>query len=151
MAYIYVYLTGKTSEYDETTSSVHTGIRRAQGYVLCSFTAPGDHATRSLEIQKDQETFITQFTSKLRRFGDGDSVNSGFLPSPDWKMVFWGKHYVDLLVVKIRYDPDNLFSCYHCVGSDRKDMDDIFESSRASDTITGHFSTLLFLFFHNRH
>lgn len=39
-------------------------------------------------------------------------------PSNDWKERYWGglESYNKLLVVKQKYDPDNVFSCYHCIG-----------------------------------
>ena len=139
------YIIGKITEYDKATSSIHPGSRRAQFYLLCTFSAPSDHASKSLEIQKDMQMDAMRFEKKLRGYGDGDSFGNGFLPSPGWKVVFWGEHYVKLLKIKIKYDPDNLFSCYHCVGSDRTDMKNIYESSRASNTATCHILTVLLL------
>ena len=72
-----------------------------------------------------------QFAEDVRKFGDGDYLNTAYIPTPDWKDDFWGAHYDDLLRVKIKYDPDNLFYCHHCVGSDMKMKGDEFESSGA--------------------
>ena len=88
-----------------------------------------------------------RFEKKLREFGDSDSIGSGFLPSLDWKNVFWGENYVKLLKIKIKYDPDNVFTCYHCVGSDRTDMMDLNESSWAPKTAACHGLTNVVLFF----
>ena len=110
---------------------------------MCSFTAPGDHVTQSLEVQETLETDITRLTTKLRKFGDGDNVYAGFVPDPDWKVVFWGENYVDLLKVKIRYDPGNIFSCYHCVGSDKTDFVDMFYPSKPSASATVCLSALM--------
>jgi hypothetical protein len=42
--------------------------------------------------------------------------------SNDWKERYWGNldNYNKLLAVKNNYDPDNFFSCYHCVGYEMK-------------------------------
>lgn len=40
-------------------------------------------------------------------------------PSNDWQQRYWGtnsSNYNSLLTVKTMYDPNNFFSCYHCVG-----------------------------------
>ena len=37
---------------------------------------------------------------------------------PDWQNSFWGVNYPRLLSIKKKYDPDNLFTCHHCVGSE---------------------------------
>ena len=99
----------------------------------------------SWEELERQKLNAAQFAEKLRKFGDGALESTGYTPNPNWKLDFWGDHYVDLLVVKVKYDPDNLFSCYHCVGSDRTDFHDMFESQRASANVTEKFSAVLIL------
>ena len=86
---------------------------------------------------------VARFAKNVRKFGDGNYVNSAYAPSPDWKVDFWGDNYVDLLKVKIKYDPDNLFYCHHCVGSDMKMKVD--ESSGAPTNVSKRLSVLLLL------
>eukprot|EP00041_Stephanoeca_diplocostata_P031355 m.975489 g.975489 ORF g.975489 m.975489 type:complete len:662 (+) comp23941_c0_seq2:3854-5839(+) len=39
---------------------------------------------------------------------------------PEFQRSFWGEdNYVRLLNIKDTYDPDGLFTCHHCVGSER--------------------------------
>jgi len=41
------------------------------------------------------------------------------MSSSDWKQRYWGQdHYNKLLAVKRAWDPDNVFWCRRCVGSD---------------------------------
>lgn len=35
-----------------------------------------------------------------------------------WKKAYWGTNYPHLLSIKQRYDPDGVFWCHNCVGSD---------------------------------
>ena len=86
-------------------------------------------------MQEQKRAIVARFAEMLRKFADGANLHSSYIPSPDWKLDFWGKHYVDLLKVKIRYDPDSLFYCFHCVGSDRVD----YVSSRATANVTNQF------------
>lgn len=111
-------LGGKVLDFDVASSSVHSAFRRSMSSMEFVFAAPLDQGIHTYEEQHRQETVTANFAAKLRRYGDGDYLNEGFVPSQDWKIDFWGAHYVDLLKAKIRYDPDNLFSCYHFVGSD---------------------------------
>lgn len=37
---------------------------------------------------------------------------------PNWQQAFWGKNYDKLLAIKQKYDPNGLFYCHHCVGSE---------------------------------
>ncbi len=38
---------------------------------------------------------------------------------PNWQESLWGPNYPKLLEVKKKYDPDNFFTCHHCVGSEK--------------------------------
>ena len=137
------YVTGKVAEFHVSTSAVHAGFRRAQYVLGYSFNLPRNHEFNSIKQQDDIEPLVAQFAQNLRKYQDGQFVNIGYVASPNWKMDFWGEHYVALLKVKIRYDPDNFFTCYHCVGSDRTDFDDSPTASEAA--VTGHFAGPLLL------
>lgn len=41
---------------------------------------------------------------------------------PHWQHALWGDNYKKLLQIKHKYDPTNVFSCHHCVGSEEKSM-----------------------------
>jgi ribonuclease T2 len=45
------------------------------------------------------------------------------LSGTSWKERYWGKsNYQTLLSIKKHFDPQGLFWCHHCVGSDEEDM-----------------------------
>lgn len=48
----------------------------------------------------------------------GTYVNEADYFQPNWQHVFWGKNYPNLYNVKQKYDPNGLFYCRHCVGSE---------------------------------
>jgi hypothetical protein len=50
--------------------------------------------------------------------GAGAYVNEADYFEPDWQRAFWGENYEKLLKIKQKFDPDGMFSCHHCVGSD---------------------------------
>jgi FAD/FMN-containing dehydrogenase len=50
--------------------------------------------------------------------GTGSYVNETDYFEPDWQRSFWGENYQRLLEVKRKYDPEGLFYCHHCVGSE---------------------------------
>jgi hypothetical protein len=37
---------------------------------------------------------------------------------PDWRNACWGPHYARLEVLKIKYDPNHVFNCWHCPRTD---------------------------------
>lgn len=51
----------------------------------------------------------------------GTYVNEADYFMPQWQQVFWGTNYPKLLAVKKKYDPDGVFYCHHCVGSESWD------------------------------
>jgi hypothetical protein len=59
-----------------------------------------------------------------RRLGDivgprgGTYLNEANPYEPDWQQVFWGANYKKLLAIKQRIDPQKLFVCNRCVGTD---------------------------------
>ncbi|RJE24366.1 FAD binding domain protein [Aspergillus sclerotialis] len=48
----------------------------------------------------------------------GAYVNEANPNEPDWQWSFWGPNYPRLQAIKQKYDPDGLFWCLHCVGSE---------------------------------
>ena len=54
----------------------------------------------------------------VHRFDQGTYFNEPSEYLPNWKRDYWGGHYDRLLTIKRRWDPDNVFTCLHCVGSD---------------------------------
>ena len=95
-------------------------------------------------MQEQHKVNVARFAEKFRKFGDQSNFYTSYIPSPDWKLGFWGAHYVDLLNVKFKYDPDNLFYCYHCVGSDR-DLGGMYETSSAAANDTKTFLSVWLL------
>jgi FAD/FMN-containing dehydrogenase len=50
--------------------------------------------------------------------GAGAYVNECDYFQSDWQQAFWGPHYPRLARIKRRYDPDDLFTVHHGVGSE---------------------------------
>lgn len=48
----------------------------------------------------------------------GAYLNEADYFQKDWQRVFWGDNYSRLLKIKKKYDPQGLFYCHHCVGSE---------------------------------
>ncbi|KAJ5754811.1 hypothetical protein N7533_004354 [Penicillium manginii] len=49
----------------------------------------------------------------------GAYINEADPYEPNWQWSFWGPNYPRLLSIKEKYDPDNLFWCRTCVGSEK--------------------------------
>ena len=133
-------------EFDEMSSAVNPGFRKARSAVVCSMAVAEEGFDTFVEQDRLKHK-ASGFQKKLHHFGVGDYINEGYALNPNWKVDFWGPGYVKLLMVKIRYDPDNMFWCYHCVGSDRTDWDYGEYSVNKSPRFAIGFSTILLLLF----
>jgi FAD/FMN-containing dehydrogenase len=60
-------------------------------------------------------------TAALRRLAPsaGCYSNEASTTEPDFQNAFWGSNYERLLQVKRQVDPDDVFWCHPCVGSER--------------------------------
>ncbi|KAJ7496393.1 FAD-binding domain-containing protein [Mycena latifolia] len=50
---------------------------------------------------------------------DAAYLNEADVYEPNFEVSFWGEHYPELATIKMKYDPDRLLDCWHCVGWDR--------------------------------
>jgi FAD/FMN-containing dehydrogenase len=60
--------------------------------------------------------------------GAGSYVNETDYFEPNWQQEFWGENYQRLSQIKRKYDPDGLFFCHHCVGSEQWTKDGLCRS-----------------------
>ena len=58
----------------------------------------------------------------------GSYVNETDYFQPNWQEEFWGENYQRLSQIKSKYDPEGLFFCHHCVGSERWSNDGMCRS-----------------------
>lgn len=78
--------------------------------------------TKKPDLQKAEATVKT--AEKAMSYIKDITPNAGTYPNeadyfePNWQQSFWGENYAKLLEIKKKYDPDNIFSCHHCVGSE---------------------------------
>lgn len=83
-----------------------------------------DHGIKGQEPNKEQaEEEVHKINKAMNYFRRtaphaGAYVNEADYFEKDWQRVFWGDNYGRLLKIKKQYDPDGLFICHHCVGSE---------------------------------
>ncbi|KAJ7823430.1 hypothetical protein B0H14DRAFT_2826767 [Mycena olivaceomarginata] len=79
-----------------------------------SFEAPWS------EMLANQQLMTNDMLPKLAALTPNGSayLNEADFRQPDWKSVFYGTNYDDLLAVKNKYDPNHLFYAVTAVGSD---------------------------------
>ena len=71
-------------------------------------------------IGKQQTSLLTNnYTESLRRLApdSGVYINEADVKEPDLPHAFWGDNYTRLMSIKRQYDPQGVFWCAPCVGS----------------------------------
>jgi FAD/FMN-containing dehydrogenase len=79
---------------------------------------PGHH--RDVSEGAEEKAHVTAAMDLIRAAtpDSGSYVNETDYFERDWQRSVWGTNYPRLLEIKRRYDPNGLFRCHHCVGSE---------------------------------
>ncbi|GAB5592368.1 hypothetical protein Unana1_07268 [Umbelopsis nana] len=108
---------GEVSKKDPGSVAVHPAWRKALWHVVLS-TPVNMNSTAS------EREHIRKRLTKTNRWlrnatpGSGSYMNEADSEEPDWQQAFFGSHYDALKKIKNKVDPQHLFICTHCVGSD---------------------------------
>ena len=79
---------------------------------------PGHHPDVSEGAEEKAHVTAAMDLIRAATPDSGSYVNETDYFEADWQRSFWGTNYPRLLQIKRRYDPDGLFRCHHCVGSE---------------------------------
>lgn len=121
-AWLRSYLSQAASSACPAAGSDHSGEAEAK----CSAAALVDLAAarvcdevvkRCLDALHDLDLAVGDKLMELWP-GMGAYPNEASFFQKDWKAEFWGSNYEKLEKVKREVDPDNLFQCHHCIGSE---------------------------------
>jgi FAD/FMN-containing dehydrogenase len=112
-----------TIDLNQAKTSVALSMRHSLMALTC-FSAMEDKNT--VQVRKSQVLLMDKLSETiLKKYSSWVYWNEPQrnFPANDWKERYWGglENYNKLLAVKNKYDPDNFFSCYHCVGYERVD------------------------------
>lgn len=100
----------------------HTSVNPAwrKTYMLAEqveVTPPGS-GLEGLRQVRDRATNKKLKAMKDATPGMGTYMNEADPYDPDWKEAWYGDRYESLKAAKEKYDPDNVFWCWRCVGSE---------------------------------
>lgn len=116
---------GRTTEFSVDSTPLNPGYRSAVSCLSCGVPLGNPEGNQPWFEQSKYDKvlipLVDEVAERLRKFGTGMYNNEPWKNNPHWQDDFWGKdNYDRLLKIKLRYDPDNFFTCHHCVGSDLK-------------------------------
>ncbi|KAG8714353.1 hypothetical protein FRC08_012055 [Ceratobasidium sp. 394] len=77
-----------------------------------------DTPADKINYLKSTVTNLTQSLGKIAGLDHAGYFNEADPQEPLWKKAFFGRHYDRLLKIKRKVDPEGLFTCNRCVGSD---------------------------------
>ncbi|CAF0723005.1 unnamed protein product [Brachionus calyciflorus] len=106
------------SEKTSISKEMRNGLMAITCYSMMEESTPIDDKKYQVKVMDD---FAEKILKKYSNWVYWNEPQHNF-PKNDWKERYWGgiENYNKLLDIKIKLDPDNLFTCYHCVGYERK-------------------------------
>lgn len=108
---------GEVSRKDPDSVGVNPAWRKALWHLVISGSfAFNATATERNAVAKS----LTRLNQKIIDFtpGAGSYLNEADINEPNWQQSFFGTHYDRLKAIKNKVDPNHLFICHHCVGSE---------------------------------
>ncbi|KAJ7089173.1 FAD-binding domain-containing protein [Mycena belliarum] len=99
---------------DDGSTSVTQAWRTAVWHAIAE---GGWDGAVPLDEEKSAYSGISAAADFLRAITpDGAYQNEADVNEPNHEVSFWGSNYPRLLQIKKKYDPENVLSCWHCVG-----------------------------------
>ncbi|KAJ3171333.1 hypothetical protein HDU87_008359 [Geranomyces variabilis] len=107
---------------DPKSNAVNPAWRDALLFVTTNIYFPDSATAAEIAAIRSQMTQINTLL-KTATQGHGTYANEANIDEPDFQSSFWGSNYGELLKIKQKYDPDAVFNCHHCVGSELRSLD----------------------------
>ncbi|KJK61767.1 FAD binding domain protein [Aspergillus parasiticus SU-1] len=97
-------------------TAIHPAWRKTYMFAENFDVPPSDSGMQGVRQIRDYGTSKKLQAMKAAAPGLGTYLNEADPYDPDWKKDFYGDQYNWLKSVKQKYDPDEVFWCYRCVG-----------------------------------
>jgi hypothetical protein len=109
-----------TIDLNQITTSVALAMRQSSMALTCYSVIGYDDSVSTRKHQVNvMDNFGENILKKHNKWVYWNEPQHNFpASSNDWKDRYWGglDNYNKLLAVKQKYDPNNTFTCYHCIG-----------------------------------
>lgn len=110
---------------DAVQSALNPAWRKAALHLLF---ARGWGNSDSFATQNEIMRNLTEVEMPLLKALEPDMgayINEADLNEDGWQQVFWGSNYPQLLTLKRKWDPSDVFMCRPCIGSEKWDKEGI--------------------------
>ena len=115
-------------------TSMNPAVYQAAALIIIAANAPGSPGVPGHELDTAKgEAARARVAAGMKVIRDatpgaGSYVNETDYFEPNWQQELWGENYQRLSQIKSKYDPEGLFFCHHCVGSERWSRDGLCRS-----------------------
>ncbi|KAK6834330.1 hypothetical protein PG987_009024 [Apiospora arundinis] len=99
-------------------SGVNRAWRRSPFAIITARGLPKGVSNEVRQVVQHDVTFVKGAALKRLASDTGGYMNEGDRNDPDYIQAFYGAQYPDHLATKMKYDPEGLFYCPTCVGSE---------------------------------
>ena len=109
-----------TLDPNQEDTAISPEFRKALMSISCVSALANDKTVQATQDHiKVMDDFNENTYKKYGGFTYWNEPQHNF-PNKDWKQRYWGSltNYERLMKVKTQFDPNNFFTCYHCVGYD---------------------------------
>ncbi|KAG0213949.1 hypothetical protein BGX28_003127 [Mortierella sp. GBA30] len=108
---------GQVAKGTRKETSVLPAWRRALMHIV---TMTGWKDDTPVQVQRILAGKLTDATQRLRDLtpDSGSYFNEADPHEPKWRKTFFGNNYRTLRIIKNKFDPNGLFACRNCVGSE---------------------------------
>ncbi|CAE6432949.1 unnamed protein product [Rhizoctonia solani] len=110
---------GAVNDFDPDSVGLNPQWRK-DAILHWTFSGGWDDTTPNqlIEQVKKDVTNVTQQLGALGGLDEAAYFNEADPAEPQWKKAFFGSHYDRLLEIKKQVDPQGVFTCNRCIGSD---------------------------------
>ncbi|KFA54216.1 hypothetical protein S40293_08146 [Stachybotrys chartarum IBT 40293] len=102
----------------DLTSGQHPAWRTSSFALVTGCGIPRTARNEVRRNLNDDITFVKGAATKALAPDTGGYMNEGDRHDPDYKDTFYGSNYAAHLAAKLKYDPEHVFYCPTCVGSE---------------------------------
>ncbi|KAJ3011385.1 hypothetical protein HKX48_006864 [Thoreauomyces humboldtii] len=108
---------GQVSRTPVDSSAVNPAWRTAHWHLVTTNGWANNATAAEIALARKATTTQVNVLKKLAP-ASGAYLNEADGQDKDWQQTFWGAHYPKLRQLKHQWDPNGLFVCWQCVGSE---------------------------------